>query len=391
MTGFSSIASQLEEREQQQRYRRRRVLDSGQGRILQLDGRTLLNFCSNDYLGLAADPRVVQALRDGALNWGAGSGAAHLVCGHTAAHRDLEAALAEFTGRPRTLLFASGYAANTGAIAALAGRGDHLFQDRLNHASLLDGGLLSRATVHRYQHRDLGSLAQHLDRCRDSTRRKLIVTDGTFSMDGTCCDVTGLAAIARNHGAWLMIDEAHSLGVLGPEGRGLVAADQHDTDSVQVVTGTLGKAFGTHGGFIAGSEELIETLIQFARPYLYSTALPAALAVATLTSLRLACEETWRRQRLQELVDRFRNGARTAGLQLSESQTPIQPVLLGSEAQAMAWSAHLETLGVLVTAIRPPTVPAGTSRLRLTLTAGHSRQDVDQLLQALSQTQALHG
>jgi len=385
VTNFSDIEEHLQQRETQGLYRRRRIIASAQGRELKVDGQILLNFCSNDYLGLASDDRIRKALQNGAEQWGVGSGASHLICGHTTAHHELEEALAEFTGRPRSLLFSSGYAANMGAINGLIGKGDHVFEDRLNHASLLDGGLISGARFKRYRHRDTTDLGTKLNDCADSTGRKLVVSDGTFSMDGTACDLPALVSAAKPHAAWLLIDEAHSLGVTGKQGRGLVDPEKYGTDDVQIVAGTLGKAFGTQGGFIAGSDALIETLIQQARTYIYSTALPAAVAVATLASLRIAMDEEWRRERLRELIKKFRAGAAQIGLELTDSQTPIQPVLLGDEKSALAMSAALEARGLLISAIRPPTVPNGTSRLRITFTATHSDDDLDRLLAALEQ------
>lgn len=373
---------QLKEREAAGLYRQRRVVGSAMGREIEVDGKTLLNFCSNDYLGLAADERVRAAFMRGVERWGAGSGASHLVCGHTAAHHELEEALADFTGRPRALLFASGYAANIGTINGLLRRGDSVFEDRLNHASLLDGGLLSGARFKRYRNRD----TDDLDACLSedtSPGRKLVVSDGTFSMDGTICDVAATAEVARKHAAWLMLDEAHSLGVLGNQGRGLADPASIAPEDVPVLIGTLGKAFGTQGGFVAGSDELIESLIQFARTYIYSTAMPAAIAVATLASLEIVRGEEWRRQHLRDLVAQFRDGARQLGLQLLDSATPIQPVVIGDEHSTLAMSAALEQDGLLITAIRPPTVPTGSSRLRVTLTAAHQPADIDRLLAAL--------
>jgi 8-amino-7-oxononanoate synthase len=383
LTGFADIATNLALREQEGLYRRRRVIESAQGRELTLGGRTLLNFCSNDYLGLANEQRVRSAFQQGVERWGVGAGAAHLVCGHTTAHHELEEALAEYTGRPRALLFSSGYAANVGAINGLIGRSDFVFEDRLNHASLLDGGLGSGARFKRYGHRDVSELDTQLNSIADAQGRKLIVSDGTFSMDGTTCDINELVQTARKHGAWLMIDEAHSLGVTGPQGRGLVTGEHSGPDDVQVLVGTLGKAFGTQGGFVAGSEELIETLIQQARTYIYSTALPAAVAVATLASLQIALTEEWRRERLHELISVFRAGAEELGLELLDSATPIQPVILGDEQTALTMSAMLEEQGLLVSAIRPPTVPKGGSRLRITFTANHTDEDMERLLTAL--------
>jgi 8-amino-7-oxononanoate synthase len=383
VTNFSDIEEHLQQRETEGLYRRRRIIASAQGRELKVDGRKLLNFCSNDYLGLASDERIRKAFQKGAEQWGVGSGASHLICGHTTAHHELEEALADFTGRPRCLLFSSGYAANMGAINGLMGQGDHVFEDRLNHASLLDGGLISGARFKRYRHRDTTDLGTKLNDCADSTGRKLIISDGTFSMDGTVCNLPALASAAKPHAAWLLIDEAHSLGVTGKQGRGLVDPEKYGTDDVQIVVGTLGKAFGTQGGFVAGSDALIETLIQQARTYIYSTALPAAVAVATLASLRIAMDEEWRRERLRELIKKFRAGAAQIGLELPDSQTPIQPVLLGDEKSALAMSAALEESGLLISAIRPPTVPKRTSRLRITLMATHTDEDLDRLLTAL--------
>ncbi|MBL8224993.1 MAG: 8-amino-7-oxononanoate synthase [Chromatiales bacterium] len=378
------MAGGLKALERRSLYRRRRVAASPAGREIEVDGRRLLNFCSNDYLGLAADPRVTAAFVAGARRWGVGSGASHLVTGHTAAHHALEEALADFTGRPRALLFASGYAANTGTLNALVGRADAVFEDRLNHASLIDGGRLSGAAFHWYAHGDLADLAAQLGTVGAGPGRRLVVTDSTFSMDGDCADIAALAGLARGHDAWLMVDDAHGCGVLGPGGRGLVDPARFGVDDVPVLVGTLGKAFGTAGAFVAGSEALIETLVQRARPYVYSTALPAALAEATLESLRIAQDEEWRRERLRAHVARFRAGAATLGLSLLPSQTPIQPLLVGDSSAALALSKALADRGVLVAAIRPPTVPAGTARLRITFSAAHDAADVDRLLEALA-------
>lgn len=375
----TELRPRLDALKAQSLYRRRRLQDSPQQPQARVDGRPMLSFCGNDYLGLANHPEVIAALRDGAERWGVGSGAAHLVNGHSRAHQALEEALAEFTGRPRALLFSTGYMANLGVISALAGRNDTVFEDRLNHASLLDGALLSRARLRRYRHAD----AQALKRLIDSDPARLIVTDGVFSMDGDLAPLPELAAIARDSGAWLMVDDAHGLGVLGQEGRGSLDHFGLGPEDVPILMGTLGKAFGTFGAFVAGSEELIETLIQSARSYIYTTATPPALAEATLASLDITRRENWRRERLAEWIDRFRTGATRIGLNLMDSPTPIQPILSGSAEQALAWSAALEAAGILVTAIRPPTVPEGTARLRVTLSAAHTDDDIDRLLAAL--------
>ena len=385
MAAFDDLTTTLNALEKRQLYRRRRIVKGPAGREIIVNGRTLLNFCSNDYLGLAADPRVSSALKAGVDRWGVGAGASHLVSGHTSAHHELEEALAEFTRRPRALLFGSGYAANLGTINALLGPGDHIFEDRLNHASLLDGGWLSRAHFTWFAHGDAGDLQVRLNDCADSPRRKLVVSDGTFSMDGDRCPLPELVTTARRHSAWLMIDDAHGCGVYGPGGCGVVDPAVHSTDDVPVLVGTLGKAFGTAGAFVAGSEALIETLIQRARNYIYTTALPSAVAVATLASLRIAQAEDWRRERLLDLVARFRSGATQLGLKLLPSATPIQPILIGESGAALKLSAALESRGILVPAIRPPTVPAGTARLRVTFSALHEFADVDRLLEALAE------
>lgn len=375
------LASRLAARRAEDLYRRRPLLQSPQGPEVLVDGQRLLAFCSNDYLGLASHPEVIRALREGAERWGVGGGASHLVIGHSGPHHQLEEALAEFTGRPRALLFSTGYMANLAAVTALVGRGDTVLQDRLNHASLLDAGLLSGARFSRYLHNDAASLAARLDKAEGDT---LVVSDGVFSMDGDLADLPALSAAARARDAWLMVDDAHGFGVLGASGGGCVEHFGLGMSEVPVLVGTLGKAFGTAGAFVAGSEELIETLIQFARPYIYTTSQPPAVACATLQSLRLLREEGWRREHLQRLIARFREGATALGLTLMDSPTPIQPLLVGDSGRAMRLSARLRERGLLVGAIRPPTVPAGTARLRITLTAAHDEAQVDRLLESLA-------
>jgi 8-amino-7-oxononanoate synthase len=341
----------------------------------------MLAFCSNDYLGLADHPLVTAALARGAERWGVGSGAAHLVSGHSAAHQALEEELADFLGRPRALLFSTGYMANLGVVAALAGRGDWVYEDRLAHASLIDGALLSRARLRRYPHGD----AAALDRLARARPPRLIATDGVFSMDGDLAPLPALAETARRAGAWLLVDDAHGIGVLGREGRGSLDHWGLGTAEVPILMGTLGKALGTFGAFVAGEQGLIETLIQRARPYIYTTAGPPALAEATRMSLALARRDEWRRERLRALIARLRAGAAALGLPLAESQTPIQPLMAGDSARALAWSQSLESQGILVTPIRPPTVPEGTARLRIALSAAHSEAQVDRLLEALAE------
>ncbi len=376
------LATRLAERRVAHLYRQRPLLESPQGPQVRVDGRELLAFCSNDYLGLANHPEVIQAMRDGAAQWGVGGGASHLVIGHSTPHHQLEEALAEFTGRPRALLFSTGYMANLAAVTALVGQGDTVLEDRLNHASLLDAGLLSGARFSRYLHNDAASLASRLEKATGNT---LVVSDGVFSMDGDLADLPALCAAARQKGAWLMVDDAHGFGPLGATGGGIVEHYGLGIEEVPVLVGTLGKGFGTAGAFVAGSEELIETLIQFARPYIYTTSQPPAVACATLKSLQLLQTESWRRDHLNRLIARFRSGAAEIGLRLMDSPTPIQPILVGDSERALRLSALLRERGLQVGAIRPPTVPAGSARLRVTLSAAHSAAQLEQLLDALAE------
>ncbi|MFP5422963.1 MULTISPECIES: 8-amino-7-oxononanoate synthase [unclassified Pseudomonas] len=376
------LSARLAERRAANLYRQRPLLESPQGPLVQVDGRQLLAFCSNDYLGLANHPQVIEAWRAGAEKWGVGGGASHLVIGHSTPHHQLEEALAEFTGRPRALLFSTGYMANLGAVTALVGQGDSVLEDRLNHASLLDAGLLSGARFSRYLHNDGVSLANRLRKVIGNT---LIVTDGVFSMDGDLADLPSLCAEARRANAWVMVDDAHGFGPLGATGGGIVEHFGLGLDDVQVLVGTLGKAFGTAGAFVAGSDDLIEALVQFARPYIYTTSQPPALACATLQSLELLRSEHWRREHLNALIKRFREGAQAIGLELMDSATPIQPILIGDSGRAMQLSQMLRERGLLVTAIRPPTVPAGSARLRVTLSAAHSLEQLELLLEALAE------
>lgn len=380
------LATRLAERRAAHLYRQRPLLESPQGPVVQVDGRELLAFCSNDYLGLANHPQVIEAWRAGAARWGVGGGASHLVIGHSTPHHELEEALADFTGRPRALLFSTGYMANLGAVTALIGQGDTVLEDRLNHASLLDAGLLSNARFSRYLHNDAASLASRLEKATGNT---LVVTDGVFSMDGDTADLPALCAEAKKRDAWVMVDDAHGFGPVGATGGGIAEHFGLGVDAVQVLVGTLGKAFGTAGAFVAGSEELIETLVQFARPYIYTTSQPPALACATLKSLELLRSEHWRREHLDALIQRFRAGVGNIGLELMESTTPIQPIVIGDSDRAMRFSQLLRDRGILVTAIRPPTVPAGSARLRVTLSAAHSVEQLDVLLEALADCNAI--
>lgn len=377
-----TLAAALVERNAANLYRTRRLLQSPQAPQITLDGKRYTAFCSNDYLGLANHPAVISALQNAAQTFGVGSGASHLVNGHSSQHHALEEELAAFCGRDRALLFSTGYMANMGAITALVGQGDAVFEDRLNHASLLDAGLLSGARFQRFLHNDMANLSARLE--RSEAARKLIVVDGVFSMDGDCAPLPQLAELAARHNAWLMIDDAHGFGCLGKTGGGSAEHFGLTQDQLPILMGTLGKAFGTFGAFIAGSDTLIETLIQFARPYIYTTAMPPAVAAATRASLQLLQTEHWRREHLQQLIARFRSGAAQLGLPLLDSFSPIQPIIVGDESRALAISEQLAARGFLVIAIRPPTVAIGSSRLRVTLSAAHSVEQVDALLNALS-------
>ncbi|MDB2549279.1 8-amino-7-oxononanoate synthase [Porticoccaceae bacterium] len=375
------LQAQLDQRHKQFLYRHRTNVASGCDSVLQVEGKSLVNFCSNDYLGLAGHPDIAAALKSAVDQYGTGSGASHLISGHSTAHQQLEEQLAEFTGRPRALLFSTGYMANMGVINALVGRHDLVLEDQLNHASLLDGGHLSRADYKRYKHNNMQQLDYLLE--QSTASRKLIVTDGVFSMDGDLAPLPEMSALAAQHSGWLMVDDAHGMGVLGATGGGIVEQQGLTVEEVPVLMGTLGKSFGTFGAFIAGSEALIETLIQFARTYIYTTALPPAIACASSASLQIVRREHWRREHLQSLIQRFRAGAEQLGLQLMDSQTPIQPVLINNDQRVMEINQQLRSKGFMVGAIRPPTVPAGSGRLRITLSANHSNQQIDQLLDAL--------
>lgn len=386
MSDWSSLEATLAERRDNHLYRQRRVLGSAQGPELLVDGSPCLNFCSNDYLGLANHPAVVAAFQSAANDYGVGSGASHLVCGHSRLHHQLEEQLAAFTGRDRAVLFSTGYMANLAVISSLLGKKDFVFEDKLNHASLLDGGLLSGARFQRFLHNDINSLEEKLKRAGEG--RKLIVVDSVFSMDGDIAPLPELAAVAKKYQAWLMADDAHGFGVLGESGAGCAEHFGLGQQDLPILMGTLGKALGSFGAFVAGSEVLIETLIQFARPYIYTTALPPAVAAATLASLKIIAEDSDRRDQLAQRIAQFKQRAAELGLPLMASDTAIQPLLIGDSARAMAISEQLSSRGFMVGAIRPPTVPRDTARLRITLSAAHSEQQVRQLLDALNEVMA---
>ena len=354
----------------------------GERLLVTAEGRALVDFSSNDYLGLARHPALARAMAECAPRTGAGSGASHLITGHGAEHEALEAELAAFTQRERALLFSTGYMANLAVMGALAVRGQRVLLDRLSHASLIDGARLSGAQLRRYAHADAPA-AQRLAAAEPGATA-LIGTDGVFSMDGDLAPLPQLVRAAQAHEAWLVVDDAHGLGVIGAHGGGTLEHYGLSAAEVPVLVGTLGKAFGSFGAFVAGGHELIEYLIQKARPYIYTTALPQPVAAASRAALRLARTEAWRRERLQAHIGRFRELARAAGVPLMASATAIQPVPLGSAAAALAVQRELSAAGLCVIAIRAPTVPAGRARLRVTLSAAHTEQQVEALVQALA-------
>jgi len=369
-------------RARQSLLRKLRTIEQVDGARIVIDGKPLLNFASNDYLGLAQHPALTESLVRAAGQWGVGAGAAHLLGGHRDEHAELERKLAHWTGRESALLFSTGYMANLGAIQALLGAGDVCVQDKLNHASLLDAAHLSGAELVRYVHADGASAKRQL-----ATRAgapALLATDGVFSMDGDVAPLAELATLCKTQHATLMVDDAHGLGVLGDEGAGSVNEAHLTGSQVPVLMGTLGKALGVAGAFVAGSAALIDGLVQFARPHIYSTALPPALAAAASAAIDIARFEDWRRDKLRRLVAHFRHGARERGITLLESRTPIQPVMIGVSNVALVAMQSLEAQGFFVPAIRPPTVAQGKARLRVVLSARHEEADVEQLLNALA-------
>jgi 8-amino-7-oxononanoate synthase len=376
----NQLLSALADLDTQSLRRRRRVLDGVQGARVTLDGREYLSFSSNDYLGLAGHPALAEAARQ-ATEFGIGAGAAHLLTGHHRTHHELELELAAFVGLPAALLFSTGYMANLGVVQALLDRHGEVFEDRLNHASLVDAAVLSRAKLTRYPHLDLAVLEKQL--AASTAKVKLIASDTVFSMDGDLAPVSELLALAERHDAWLYLDDAHGFGVLGEAGSGVLAAAALPPAPRLIYLATLGKAAGVAGAFVAGSAELIEWLVNKARTYIYTTAQPPLLAAAVSASLKLIAGEPWRRQRLRELFARLKAGVAGLPWPLMASDTPIQPLLVGDAHATLALAEGLRRRGILIPAIRPPTVPSGMARLRISLSAAHTREDVDTLLAAL--------
>jgi 8-amino-7-oxononanoate synthase len=378
--GLAGFVDQLAELDARQLRRQRRVVESVNGPRLRVDGREVLAFCSNDYLGLAQHPALIEAAQQAAAEYGVGATASPLVCGHQTPHELLEQELAEFAGRPRALYFGSGYVANVGLVPALVGRGDAVFCDALNHACLIDGTRLSGAERHIYPHNDVATLAVQL--AASSGRRKLVVTDAVFSMDGDIAPLAELLALCEKHGAWLMIDDAHGFGVLGEHGRG--SAAHFGLQSPRLIyMATLGKAAGVSGAFVAGEDAVVEWLLQRARSYIFATATPAMVAQAVRAALKVVARDDWRREHLAKLIARLRQGTTGLPWRHVESPTAIQPLIIGENAGAMAAMAALQEQGLWVPAIRPPTVPEGTARLRISLSALHTEADIDRLIDAL--------
>ncbi len=384
-----ALAEEHRERRERALWRTRQQLNSPQSVEVIRGSNRFLNFCSNDYLGLANHPRLKEAAVTASKTWGAGSGASHLVCGHQASHHRLEEELADFVGAQSALLFSTGYMANLAIPQSFLSRNDLLVQDKLNHASLIDSASLCRATFKRYRHNDINHLQKTLN--TEKYRRTLISVDAVFSMDGDQAPITQLSDIAEENQAVLLIDDAHGFGVLGEQGRGSYSANRLIPNGPRLMLGTLGKALGSFGAFVAGDRVYIDHLKQFARTYTYTTALPPAVAQASRTALSILQDEPWRQEQLHQNIEYFRKCVADIGLELMSSQTPIQPLVLGDEKNALAASQILENMGIWVSAIRPPTVPADTARLRITLTAEHKREHIDQLLEGLQQIGGDHG
>lgn len=380
---FPGLSEQLRIRDKKRLRRNRKILESPQEPHVSISGTEYLSFCSNDYLGLANHPGLIQSVCEGTHQYGVGTGASHLVIGHTRAHYELEQALANFIGFPEALLFSTGYMANIGIVTALLGRHDAVFADKLNHASLNDAALLCGAKFIRYPHLDLVTLEQRM--AASSARRKLVVTDAVFSMDGDIAPVSRLTALCEKYQAMLLLDDAHGFGILGKQGRGvLFSSDQDKLHSPNIIyMATLGKSAGVFGAFVAAQTDVIETLIQFAHSYIYTTATPAFLSHALCKSLELIEQEDWRREKLQQHIALLKDALQSLRWQLLPSQTPIQPLIIG-ESEAAVWvSDALRKRGILVPAIRPPTVPQGSARLRISLSASHGSDDVTRLVAAL--------
>ena len=382
---YDELQQELADREAESLLRVRTTVDSPQGPELSVEGCRYLNFCSNDYLGFANHASLKTAVQQTVDQSGVGGGASHMICGHHQQHHLLEEEFAALTQRDSALLFSTGFMANVGIVTALCGKHDAVFQDKWNHASLIDGALMSGAKFKRYLHNDMKSLERQLK--ASDARRKLICVDGVFSMDGDKANLLAMVRLARQYDALLMVDDAHGFGCLGENGLGLCEELGLSQEDVPILMCTLGKGLGSFGALVAGPKVLIDTLVQFARPYIYTTSMPPAIAAATRASLALLNEESWRRVQLNDNIKQFQQGVKHLGLDLMPSETAIQPIVIGDDALAMQCQAFLKEQGIWLSAIRPPTVPKGTARLRVTLTAMHNKAHIETLLSGLKSMQ----
>ncbi|NVK22188.1 MAG: 8-amino-7-oxononanoate synthase [Kangiellaceae bacterium] len=386
---WHKLQQRVEQRQAQSLLRQRLTVASAQSCELKVEGQGYLNFSSNDYLGLANHPKMIEAMQHAAKDYGVGAGASHLIVGHSHHHHALEQELADFVGAERALLFSTGYMANFGVLTSLLDKQDLIVQDKLNHASLIDGGLASEAKMRRYAHNDTEALQRQLQSplstdTNSTFETKLVVTDGVFSMDGDIAPLQSIHQVCQQTSAQLMVDDAHGFGVLGQQGKGTVS--HCGLPSCDIYMATLGKALGGFGAFVAGSSLLIESLIQFARSYIYTTAMPPAIAAANRMGLKLLQQEDWRREQLNKNIALFKQLAKQANLPLMQSDTAIQPILLKSNELVAKVSAELKQQGILALAIRPPTVPVNSARLRITLTAQHSEEQIVRLVEVLQKS-----
>ncbi len=380
---FDFIEQQLRARSNDGLYRACKTMSGPQGRLLSVDNKTYLNFSSNDYLGLASDPALIKAWQKGAELYGVGSGGSYLVTGYNQAHADLTEQLKEWLGVEALALFSSGYSANQAIIKLLLGKNDLLIQDKLNHASLMEAGSLADCKMLRFKHNDSDHLSQLLNKQKSADSNKLIISEGVFSMDGDRAPIQSLYQQTKSHDAWLMIDDAHGLGVLGENGQGSVVEAGLQNSNLQIYMATFGKALGVGGAFVAGSQAFIDYLTNFSKPYIYTTGLPPAMVYTISQAANMAETEQWRRDKLQSLIKCFRTLATDNGIQLGCSNTAIQPIIIGDSKQTVALAEKLKTLGFWTTAIRPPTVPVNSARLRITLTTNHEIEDVKMLVAAI--------
>ncbi|MFT6986830.1 MAG: 8-amino-7-oxononanoate synthase [Psychromonas sp.] len=380
---FDFIEQQLQARRNEGLYRACQTMTGPQGRLVKVADKTYLNFSSNDYLGLASDPALIKAWQSGAELYGVGSGGSYLVTGYNQVHADLTAQLKSWLGVEALALFSSGYSANQAIIKLLLGKNDLLIQDKLNHASLMEAGTFADCKMVRFKHNDMANLSQLLNKQKGSAANKLIISEGVFSMDGDCAPIGLLAEQAKNNDAWLMIDDAHGLGVLGKNGQGSVVDAGLKNSDMQIYMATFGKALGVGGAFVAGSQEFIDYLTNFSKPYIYTTGLPPAMAYTIGQAAHMAETQSWRRDKLQHLISSFRTLCADNAIQLGESNTAIQPIIIGSSQQTVALAQQLKKLGFWTTAIRPPTVPVDSARLRITLTTNHEVDDIKSLVTAI--------